>query len=97
MYGVITTGTSFNTGIIQHSNRLKFAISNNLNGPSLGEAKLIIDSTTIYLNQETYCMGDMTFSAGVNGLISSMVGLGNVDNTSDANKPVSTAQLTALN
>ena len=41
-------------------------------------------------------MGDMTFSAGVNGLISSMVGLGNVDNTSDANKPASTAQLTAF-
>ena len=74
MYGVITTGTSFNTGIIQHQNRLKFVISNNLNGLAFGETKLAIDSTTIYLNQETYCMGDVTFSAGVNGLISSMVG-----------------------
>ena len=31
------------------------------------------------------------------GLVKADVGLGNVDNTSDANKPVSTAQQTALN
>jgi hypothetical protein len=31
------------------------------------------------------------------GLTASQVGLGNVDNTSDANKPISTAQQTALN
>lgn len=41
--------------------------------------------------------GAVTFSAAVNGLTSTTVGLGNVDNTSDANKPVSTAQQTALN
>ncbi|MDD5210248.1 MAG: hypothetical protein PHV36_12730, partial [Elusimicrobiales bacterium] len=38
-----------------------------------------------------------TFTGTVGGITSSMVGLGNVDNTSDANKPVSSAQLTALN
>jgi hypothetical protein len=37
-----------------------------------------------------------TFTGTVNGITSSMVGLGNVDNTSDANKPVSTATQTAL-
>lgn len=37
-----------------------------------------------------------TFSGTVNGVTASMVGLGNVDNTSDANKAVSTAQQTAL-
>ena len=37
-----------------------------------------------------------TFTGTVNGITKSMVGLGNVDNTSDANKPVSTAQQTAL-
>lgn len=39
-----------------------------------------------------YWRGDKTFAT----LDKSAVGLGNVDNTSDANKPVSTAQLSAL-
>ena len=37
-----------------------------------------------------------TFTGTVSGITSTMVGLGNVDNTSDANKPVSTATTTAL-
>lgn len=37
------------------------------------------------------------FSSAISGLSKSAVGLGNVDNTSDANKPVSTATQTALN
>jgi hypothetical protein len=38
-----------------------------------------------------------TFTGTVSGVSKSMVGLGNVDNTSDANKPISTATQTALN
>jgi hypothetical protein len=38
-----------------------------------------------------------TFTGTVSGVTKTHVGLGNVDNTSDANKPVSTAQQTALN
>lgn len=38
-----------------------------------------------------------TFTGTVSGISQSMVGLGNVDNTSDANKPISTATQTALN
>jgi hypothetical protein len=38
-----------------------------------------------------------TFTGNVSGISPAMVGLGNVDNTSDAAKPVSTAQQTALN
>jgi hypothetical protein len=38
-----------------------------------------------------------TFTGTVGGITQSMVGLANVDNTSDANKPVSTAAQTALN
>ena len=38
-----------------------------------------------------------TFTGTVAGITKSMVGLGNVDNTSDTNKPVSTATQTALN
>ncbi|MFN7286886.1 MAG: hypothetical protein ACK5TY_01545, partial [Verrucomicrobiota bacterium] len=37
-----------------------------------------------------------TFTGTVNGITASMVGLGNVTNTSDAGKPVSTAQQAAL-
>jgi hypothetical protein len=39
---------------------------------------------------------DPTFTGTVSGITKTMVGLGNVDNTSDANKPVSTATQTAL-
>ena len=38
-----------------------------------------------------------TFTGTISGITKTMVGLGNVDNTSDANKPVSTATQTALN
>ena len=38
-----------------------------------------------------------TFTGTISGITKSMVGLSNVDNTSDANKPVSTATQTALN
>ena len=38
-----------------------------------------------------------TFTGTVSGISASMVGLGSVNNTSDADKPVSTAQQTALN
>jgi hypothetical protein len=41
-------------------------------------------------------LADPTFTGTVSGISKSMVGLGNVDNTSDANKPVSTATQTAL-
>ena len=37
-----------------------------------------------------------TFTGTVSGITATMVGLGNVDNTSDANKPISTATQTAL-
>ena len=37
-----------------------------------------------------------TFTGTVNGITKSMVGLGNVDNTSDSNKPISTAVQSAL-
>jgi Major tropism determinant N-terminal domain len=41
-------------------------------------------------------LADPTFTGTVSGITKSMVGLGNVDNTSDADKPVSTATQTAL-
>ena len=41
-------------------------------------------------------MASPTFTGTVSGVTKAMVGLGNVDNTSDASKPVSTATQTAL-
>jgi hypothetical protein len=41
-------------------------------------------------------IADPAFTGTVSGVTSAMVGLGNLDNTSDANKPVSTATQTAL-
>ncbi len=82
---------------MQHHNRLKFAIPSANTTPSDLETNFIIDSSAIYLKADTYCFNDITLSAAVNGLNSTMVGLGNVDNTSDVNKPVATAQQTALN
>ena len=41
-------------------------------------------------------IADPTFTGTVHGITKAMVGLGNVDNTSDLNKPISTATQTAL-
>ena len=58
-------------------------------------------SSSAYLRGDsTWASPPVTSVAGKTGavtLTSGDVGLGNVDNTSDANKPVSTAQQTALN
>jgi hypothetical protein len=59
-------------------------------------------AATTYLTQTnastTYApIENPTFTGTVSGVTKSMVGLGNVDNTSDADKPVSTATQTALN
>jgi hypothetical protein len=53
-----------------------------------------LDSSTA---SSTYApIASPTFTGTVGGISKSMVGLGNVDNTTDANKPVSTATQTAL-
>lgn len=46
---------------------------------------------------EEFATGDQVPKAALPALAKADVGLGNVDNTSDVNKPVSTAQQTALN
>jgi hypothetical protein len=60
------------------------------------------NASSTYLTQtnasSTYApIANPTFTGTVGGVTKSMVGLGSVDNTSDANKPVSTATQTALN
>jgi hypothetical protein len=58
-------------------------------------------ANTIYENGNSLVskyatLASPTFTGTVGGITKSMVGLGNVDNTSDANKPVSSATQTAL-
>ena len=60
--------------------------------PYTGIADPVDGDLLAYKNGETSYMKQSALS-----LSKSQVGLGNVDNTSDANKPVSTAQQTALN
>lgn len=57
-----------------------------------------LDTTTAtaLLNQKAN-LNSPSFTGTVSGITKSMVGLSNVDNTSDANKPISTATQTALN
>ena len=66
------------------------------------ETEFEIDETHITTATQTALdlkapKADPTFTGTVSGVTKSHVGLGNVDNTSDANKPVSTATQTALN
>ena len=54
-------------------------------------------ATTAFVVGQGYAkLANPTFTGTVSGVSKSMVGLGNVDNTSDASKPVSTAGQTAL-
>jgi hypothetical protein len=66
-----------------------------------GTDKFDIDETHITTSTQSALdlkapLADPTFTGTVSGVTKSMVGLGNVDNTTDANKPVSTATQTAL-
>jgi len=58
----------------------------------LGSGNIAVEPTITATTSADYYRGDKTFAT----LNKAAVGLGNVDNTSDANKPVSTATQTAL-
>ncbi len=70
---------------------------------TLNELAAAINDDSSYAATITTALGfkapleSPTFTGTVSGITKSMVGLGNVDDTSDANKPVSTATQTALN
>ena len=69
-----------------------------LNLTSRFSTKLNVTDTTILSNRiDTKApINSPTFTGTVGGISKTMVGLPNVDNTSDANKPISTATQTAL-
>lgn len=60
-------------------------------------ANSINPSDLVHISGTETITGNKTFSGTVSGLTKATVGLSNVDNTSDANKPISTATQTALN
>jgi hypothetical protein len=73
---------------------------------SLNLTNLTISNGNLSVNEDLSINGgtitsstltNSTFTGTVSGIIKSMVGLGNVNNTSDANKPISSATQTALN
>lgn len=67
--------------------------SNSAGGGNIPEASITSLVSDLALKAP---LAGPTFTGTVGGITKSMVGLGNVDNTSDAGKPVSTAQQTAL-
>ena len=73
---------------------------NILDGATLTTTELnYVDGVTSAIQAQidlTAPLANPTFTGTVAGITSTMVGLGNVNNTSDANKPVSTATQTAL-
>jgi hypothetical protein len=92
-----TNAMTYNSGTntLTMNENIVVALDESLNGNvTIGNAStdaLIVNSGTTFNNGFTVASGT------VSGLNKTMLALGNVDNTSDANKPVSTAQQTALN
>lgn len=64
---------------------------------SLGQKSVWVDAIADFFNTTAASVSSVNGYTGVVVLTKTDVGLGNCDNTSDANKPVSTATQTALN
>lgn len=62
------------------------------NAPAGNIAAVTVQAALNELDAEKANLANPTFTGTVAGITKNMVGLGNADNTSDANKPVSTAQ-----
>ena len=65
-----------------------------ITGESLMESLTIMDAASI--GGDLTVSGDLEVTGSTTGITSAMVGLGNLDNTSDADKPLSTAAQAAL-
>jgi len=81
---------------------LKFTSGTLLTTPEAGAIEFLTDAyhgtiTTGGARRTFAFLESPTFTGTVAGITATMVGLGNVTNTSDTDKPVSTAQQTALN
>ena len=103
--GVPSLLTAGNDGVLRRSGSGNLAfgalVTANLGNDIVNNTKLANMATKTYKGRTQGTTGDpedvpvATLKSDLN-LVKGDVGLGNVDNTSDANKPVSTAQQTAL-
>lgn len=93
---------SFNNGTYQHSGLARDHVDNKW---KLFKGVTSEPTTVINWGQSSYddlqlndlVIRNITINGTATGITKAMVGLGNVDNTTDANKPISTATQTALN
>lgn len=93
-YNTVTSQWSPATPIV-YGDMFKSTYDTNDNGVIDNSERLNNQLPTYYLSRSNHT-GTQS-AATITGLTSASVGLGNVDNTSDANKPISTATQTALN
>ena len=91
------TGLSYNdtTGAISVDTTAIQARVADVSDTEIGYLNGVTSAIQTQLNDKAP-INSPTFTGTVGGITKSMVGLGNVDNTTDANKPVSTATQTAL-
>jgi hypothetical protein len=92
---IIDLGTATNPNDAVSKAVLDAGLSGKVNTSTLSNYYTSTQTDTL-LNAKAP-INNPTFSGTVSGIDKSMVGLGNVDNTSDLNKPISTATQTALN
>ena len=94
--------------VLNQTNQRITGVENDTQALSTNKQDKLTAGTNITITGTTISAKDTTYTAGTNiaisdanaisvtGLTKASVGLGNVDNTSDANKPISTATQTAL-
>jgi hypothetical protein len=92
---VTTTGTQTLTNKTLTSPKINEDVALTATATELNYVDGVTSAIQTQLNNKAP-LADPTFTGTVAGITKTMVGLGNVDNTTDANKPVSTATQTAL-
>lgn len=82
-------------GVVQAYQQISLSSASlQISGQSLMDSLRVMNGSA--LDGNVVVGGDLSVLGTTTGITGSMVGLGNVDNTSDADKPVSTATQTAL-
>lgn len=89
--------TAFVTAAVSGGGGGSVAASSVTNTPAGNIAATNVQAALNELDTEKAPLASPTFTGTVSGITKAMVGLDNVDNTTDAGKPVSTATQTALN
>ena len=91
----VTSGIQSQIGSLQSAVDGKQAIVSGVSDVEIGYLDGVTSAIQTQINSKAPS-ADPTFTGTVSGITKSMVGLGNVDNTADADKPVSNATQTAL-